>query len=201
MAYLRQIFSKLGYSLGLPYDLQRMAIKIRSRKANQKNQNIEAKKHYISVPASQEAEAIAEFTKDIFNVSPSTGSTIKTIVTSKNKRKNIDQDSVVYRIPCGACNKSYIGETYRGTAKRIEEHKRDLRSHRETNAIVQHADKEGHLPNWSGVKILCAGLDKQLRQAAEAAFIGNISNFNGNVGKVKLSQYTSRMILHKCFKK
>ena len=201
LAYLRQIFSKLGYPLGLLYDLQRRAIKIRSRKANQKSQNIEVKKQYISVPASREAEAIANFTRGILNVSPSTGSTIKTIIQSKNKTKNTDQDSVVYRIPCGACNKCYIGETYRGAAKRVDEHKRDLRYHRETNAIVQHADKEGHLPNWAGVEILCTGLDKQLRQAAEAAYIGNIINFNGNVGKVKLSRYTSRMILHKCFRK
>ena len=77
---------------------------------------------------------------------------------------------------------------------------RDLRYHRETNVIVQHADK-GHLPNWAGVEILCTGLDKQLRQAAEAAYIGNIIIFNGNVEKVKLSRYTSRTILHKYFRK
>ena len=108
---------------------------------------------------------------------------------------------MVYRIPCGGCGKSYIGETYRGAAKRAEEHKRDLRNHQESNAIVQHVDDEGHLPNWSGMSNLCVGLNKQNRQAAEAAFISTMSNFNGNSGKVKLSRYTAQLILKTDFRK
>ena len=105
---------------------------------------------YLSVPASKEAETISEFVKVSLNVSSPAGSTIKNIVQSKRKAENTN--SVVYKIPCGVCNKCYIGETFRGANKRVQEHKRDLRDHRETNAIVQHAEREGHLPNWTGME-------------------------------------------------
>ena len=148
---------------------------------------------------SEEVKVIADFAKTALNVTCPAGLTIKNIVQRKKKSTNLD--SVVYKIPCGACTKNYIGETYRGAAKRAEEHKRDLRNHQETNAIVQHVDKEGHLPNWAAMTNLCVGLNKRDRQAMEAAYISTISNYNGNSGKVKLSKYTSQLILKKALRK
>ena len=35
----------------------------------------------------------------------------------KKKLKEVDLDSVVYKMPCGGCNRSYYGETGRGLKK------------------------------------------------------------------------------------
>ena len=44
------------------------------------------------------------------------------------------------RIPCGGCNKVYVGETGRPIGKRIKEHKRDVRFSRvEGSAVAEHA--------------------------------------------------------------
>ena len=196
LEYIRTTFTKLSYPLGLLLQLEKKAIKIRSRSSNS---NATKRKEYISVPLSEQSEVITSFTRGALNITSPSGSTIKDILRRKKKASN--QNSVVYKIPCGVCEKSYIGETYRGAAKRVEEHKRDLRNHQESNAIVQHVDDAGHLPNWSAMSNLCVGLNKRNRQAVEAAFISTISNFNGNSGKVKLSKHTAQLILKNDFRK
>ena len=190
LQYIRGVFTKLGYPLGLLYQLEKKAVKIRSKTSRSKT-----RKPYVSVPFSEQNDVVTDFVKGTLNVTYPAGVTIKNIL--RRKKKSSNQESVVYKIPCGVCEKSYIGESYRGAEKRAEEHKRDLRYHRETNAIVQHAEKEGHLPDWSAMTVLCQGLSKPHRQAVEAAYISVIDNFNGNSGKVKLSKYASYLILKK----
>ena len=51
---------------------------------------------------------VAEFTKGTMNVTFSSGSTIKDIVKRKNSSKLSNTKSVVYKIPCGACDESYL---------------------------------------------------------------------------------------------
>ena len=52
------------------------------------------------------------------------------------------KDSVVYRIPCGECDKVYIGETGRPVNERLKEHQRDVRLARsDTSAVAEHAHK------------------------------------------------------------
>ena len=59
-------------------------------------------------------------------------------------------DGIVYRIPCGSCNKVYIGETGRPVGEGILEHCRDVRLMRTDNsAIAEHTYDAEHLPNWS----------------------------------------------------
>ena len=44
------------------------------------------------------------------------------LVAPKDGTKVEDQTGVVYHIPCGGCNKVYVGETKRSVGERIEEH-------------------------------------------------------------------------------
>ena len=86
--------------------------------------------------ASKEAEVIGRFVEGSLNISSAVGLTVKNLVQSRKKKATENQGSVIYKIPCGACDKSYIGETFRGKDTRTKEHKSDLRHHRLSNAFV-----------------------------------------------------------------
>ena len=102
------------------------------------------------------------------------------------KRKSGNKDSVVYKIPCGRCEKAYFGETGRGLEARIKEHRSDLRNHKTSNAMVLHADQEGHLPNWNGAQVIHSDLKKTQRKLIEAAYILTEQVTNASSGFFKL---------------
>ena len=82
--------------------------------------------------------------------------------------------------------KAYFGETGRGLETRIKEHRSDLRNHKTSNAIVLHADKEGHLPNWNGAQVMHSDLKKTQRKLIEAAYILTEQVTNASSGFFKL---------------
>ena len=102
--------------------------------------------------------------------------------------------SVVYSIPCGGCSKHYIGESGRGLAKRISEHRADMRFHRTHNAMVLHADAENHLPRWKDAVVLHQGVSRTRRRALEAAEISTRPHTNVKPGFFRLSRVTSQMV-------
>ena len=91
----------------------------------------------------------------------------------------------MYNVPCGACNKSYIGETGRGLQTRLSEHKRDIRNHMEYSAFVVHAEKTSHLPNWGAASVLAVCGNKARRKATEAAYIAVNDTINIRAGFMK----------------
>ena len=101
---------------------------------------------------------------------------------------------MVYKIPCGGCNRAYFGETGRGIEQRIKEHKADLRYHRTTNSFVMHVDTDSHLPDWGRAETLHCGLNKRNRRALEAAYIITEDNINISQGYFKLSKSVARLI-------
>ena len=107
-------------------------------------------------------------------------------VVRKKKPKKENSDSIVYKIPCGKCDKSYFGETGRGLKTRVQEHRNDLRNHRTSKAIVLHADQDGHLPKWSEARALHANLTKMQRWILEAAYIRTEPITNVSPGFFKL---------------
>ncbi len=83
----------------------------------------------------------------------------------------VNNNSVVYSIPCKGCTKQYIGETGRGLKTRITEHRRDVLKHNTSNSLVLHIEKCKHLPKWEEAKEIKVGLKKRMRKAIEAALI------------------------------
>ena len=90
-----------------------------------------------------------------------------------------------------------MGETGRGLKTRLAEHKRDVREHRLSNAMVLHMEKSGHLPRWEGASILqeCGG--RQLRRATEAAYICLMDTTKTRAGFYTLSKCAAKMGLRK----
>ena len=58
------------------------------------------------------------------------------------------RDGIMNRIPCGRCNKVYIGKTGRPVGEKILEHRRDDRHMQTDNsATAEHSYDADHLPN------------------------------------------------------
>ena len=93
---------------------------------------------------------------------------------------------MVYDVPCGGCNKSYVGETGRQFGTRLKEHQKDVstvadikftRAHRKAStteqhksAITDHVAQENHIINWDEAKILDRDsntFSRRIREATE----------------------------------
>lgn len=69
-----------------------------------------------------------------------------------SKDKNVN---VVYEIPCGACDKSYIGETSQFLCKRLNQHKYNVKTKNISGTgLSQHTIEEGHIFDFEKTKIL-----------------------------------------------
>ncbi|XP_069985630.1 uncharacterized protein [Penaeus vannamei] len=87
-------------------------------------------------------------------IATSSGKNIGDVVREKRSNHNRPLGQV-YSIPCGGCDKVYIGETARGLhEQRISQHRSALRRHDTRSAFVVHANTDGHLPEWSQPSII-----------------------------------------------
>ena len=116
----------------------------------------------IVVPSSPRAENIIKLMVTERRIVTSTGKKIVQMVRKKRAMKR-DIDSIVYRITCSDCGKSYFGETGRGLSIRIKEHRNELRNHRMSNAFAHYTDEAGHLPKWNDPEPLHANVTKMQR--------------------------------------
>ena len=88
------------------------------------------------------------------------------LVAPKDRTKVEDQTGVVYCIPCGGCNKVYVGATKRSVREGIKEHTVKIANN--LSAVAEHHQKTGHEPDLDNVKVLCRE-DKLLpRKVCEA---------------------------------
>ena len=190
--YIVESFKKLKYPIGLLYSLKNKATEIASRV---KNVNIDNDNSYLLVPHSKKAVVIDKMlSKAGMKIAYKSGKKIRDFVKHKSNKSN-NEKSVVYKIPCNSCPKSYYGETSRGMQQRLYEHKNDVRQHRTSNSLVVHIDSEGHLPNWGEAKILHKGLNKMKRRTVEAAYIATENIVNHREGFVNLGKVAGRLVV------
>ena len=72
-------------------------------------------------------------------------------------------------IPCGGCNKVYVGETKRSVGERIKEHNAKIANN--LSAVAEHHQNTGHEADLENIKVLYRE-DKLLpRKVREAIFI------------------------------
>ncbi|XP_076030421.1 uncharacterized protein LOC143018721 [Oratosquilla oratoria] len=195
--YLRAIrisntFRRLLYPLGLLNKLKRKATNIYERYRRDK-----VDRDFLALPYANGAEILTSLLSNVgIHVAYASGRKIKDIVRGKEDR-TINKDSIVYSIPCGGCSAVYYGETSRGLAKRIGEHKKDLRHQRTSNSVMVHAELQGHLPTWENARHLRTGLGKRMRKLMEATHIVSGEVTNHREGYVNLSFVAARLVLGK----
>ena len=128
------------------------------------------------------------------NVAIVSGLKIQDLV--RPKKVNTSENSVIYKIPCsGPCSKSYVGETGRGLKTRLQEHKRDVRNHNVSNAMVLHIEKCHNLPAWDSATVMKKGMSKPIRRAMEAAYILLEDTVNIKPGFCSWSRIGAKMVL------
>ena len=76
------------------------------------------------------------------------------LVRTKEPQPEWKKKGVVYQVPCGDYDSTYIGETGRTLEKRISEHKAAVKKHDEKNGIAVHAWNEQHVVDWQAAKVI-----------------------------------------------
>ena len=188
--HITDAFTKLAYpkALILKYKHKAIMINERSNSEREKRSNERANIRYVTVPNSMEVSKISHFLRNTnINIVTETSRKIEDIIKNRTQKPK-QEDSIVYKIPCGECSQSYIGETRRGLKTRISEHKRDVQHHRTSNALVIHIDKESHLPDWSNAVVLNKGLTRKRRKTRESAYICTENCINTRSGNQTLSK-------------
>ena len=80
-----------------------------------------------------------------------------------------EKAGVVYRVPCGDCPATYVGQTGRTLMHRLKEHKRALTTANSmTSALAEHAMDTGHDIDWSDAQIIDASSLLQQRCTLES---------------------------------
>ena len=193
-------FSALKYPQGLLVHLKKKAKEIIERPRTKKPTETKTKPiTHITVPNFKSVDTLVNYLQKAgVKITIATGRKTRDILGNKCSERSENSKSVVYKIPCGGCNKAYIGETGRGLKTRIHEHKRDVRDHNLSNAIVVHAEKSSHLPQWEKASILEKGMSKPHRKALEAAHILTEDNkINTRAGFFSLPNEVARLAVQK----
>ena len=77
------------------------------------------------------------------------------LVHPKDPMPTEKKSGVVYRIPCGSCPQTYIGQTGRPLEQRLKEHKKAVRDENIiTSALAEHVQKTGHPIEWTQTEVV-----------------------------------------------
>lgn len=201
--YIFKVFESLRYPKAFLIKCKNKAKHIVRKKKQNKDKNDEKKDcndRIITVPHSEHLHIISKgLAQAGVKVMEKSGLKIGDIVKRREKRP-MNENSIVYRVPCGGCKKFYVGETYRGLKTRISEHKRDLKNHKETNSIVIHATEEGHLPKWEAAETVQKGISRAQRKILESALIECVPCTNHKSGFYSLGTAVCQLAFKKYIK-
>ena len=186
MSYIISAFQKLKYPHGLLLKLRRRAVSIHNRRPRVLDNDQDPSMRLV-LPSSPVTDSLQRDIGPKTRVAASSGVKIADLVMVKRPPHQLPL-SDVYRVPCGGCDKSYLGETGRGfVQKRKSEHIKDIEKHELSNAFVQHEEKEKHLPRWKDAIILANGITRTRRKIYEASAIASIKNINQSPGSHELA--------------
>ncbi|XP_069984619.1 uncharacterized protein [Penaeus vannamei] len=158
-----------------------------------RGEDTQSKTQRIIITHSEVTEHLEALVGCTLKIATSSGKKIGDKVREKRSNHNKPL-SQMYIIPCGGCDKVYIGETARGLhEQRISQHRSALQRHDTRSASVVHIDTDGHLPKWSQASIIKQGLAPRQRKMVEAAFIHTTNN-NTATGRYELAKVVVHLI-------
>ena len=119
----------------------------------------------------------------------STNNTTKKYLRNK-ETKGLRKDAGIYSIPC---NLQYIGESD-DLARRLQQHRSDLRTSNENNAIVKHRNNTDHAISIDNFSTLYHIGNVNQRKLIESFLIKNIPNMNFYKTSITIDNFTSSII-------
>jgi len=192
--FIFETFSKLGYPrffLNQAHSSAKWKFYNHSRNMQQ-----ESAKNLLIIPYNPSLDEKRRMFKgagiDIVFTYPNT--LRNTLIRHNITSSAIETSPGIYTIPCKDCPKFYIGETGRTFEKRINEHRRDVRYARESNACFIHLRDEGHQLNWKDAKLIHRSSNSYERKIIEALLIRKLPNFNLSAGQWGLDDITSSLV-------
>ena len=155
-------------------------------------------KNVLVLPYSNSVNNVTKFCKDFnINVVFRFSNTLKNFLIKNSPKNSL---GCIYRIPCVNCDHFYIGQSGKGIATRIKQHKYSVRTGQMSNALFLHMNNFNHAINWVGSDVLlyCNNIIK--RNIIESALIKNGNNLmNVSQGIYKLDPFIvkeiSRLVL------
>ena len=72
----------------------------------------------------------------------------------KDQRPVQERAGVIYKLDCGDCDASYVGETGRQVQDRMTEHQRDITNKKKVSKVYEHVSRTGHSFNFDNVSVL-----------------------------------------------
>ena len=97
--------------------------------------------------------------------------TLRRLLTNvKGKDDPEDRPGAVYKIKCPYCQATYIGETGKNVAMRLNEHKRATIKGDHENNTAEHRLKTSHIMDWDSATCVTYGTDYYQLISLESLF-------------------------------
>ena len=98
---------------------------------------------------------------------PSTS--IRTAISNhKRPLTTMEQNNVIYKIPCLNCPQFYVGQSGRKLSTRLHEHRLATRRHDQLSLVSIHQDTMGHQMDFDATTVLSHGKNCHVREFIEA---------------------------------
>ena len=104
-----------------------------------------------------------------------------TFTGHKDKTEQLQRANAIYTFSCHNCTSTYIGETSKKVATRLQEHNNAIKRHDPLSLPANHADEHGHTFNLADTKILGHAKTRRARQFKEAWHSTNKATFNRHI--------------------
>ena len=191
-----EVIMRIGAKLKYPQDMLETSLK-KARKTfynvNEGDRNFN-KKNLLILPFNEKFSNLPHLLRP-FNVSVvfRNANTVKSSLI-KNSPDTIP--GVVYRIPCKVCNKSYIGQTGKGSELRKKQHKTSIRNGDSESGIFLHLRDHDHPIDWDNSSDMLYCNNIQGRNIIESSFIKQSweNNMNVKPGLYKLDPFIIKRI-------
>ena len=171
--HIKNSFKQLAYPQNI---LKKALLKARkvhfSKNKNQKSS--EPDKKEVKIIKLPYIKTLEKFKRPLQNINSKLVFTYNNKLTHnlcKNKPKSSQITSGVYEIPCKTCDKVYVGETGRDLKTRTREHKYDIKTANENNAMFVHTRDFDHPIDFEKAKIVYPSNSIRRRHIIESALI------------------------------
>lgn len=104
------------------------------------------KKYKVITYVGKHNNTLAKFFKqEEVNIAYRTKNNLGRYIKNNKDRNNKENNSGVYKLNCGTCNKIYIGQSGRTFKKRILEHKNSFKNRKDDSTYANHLLEENHM--------------------------------------------------------